>query len=79
LISRFAFQCYHPPKLPKKICTPEVYVNNKSPRQWQDIAAELSNEFDAKRVTELSAELTEALDQELKIPKNQRRAAAGPA
>jgi hypothetical protein len=48
-------------------------VDNKSARRWQDIAAELANEFDQERVLKLSAELDEALAEDLKKPVLQRR------
>jgi hypothetical protein len=41
-------------------------VDNKSARRWQDIAAELANEFDQERVLKLSAELDEALAEDSK-------------
>jgi hypothetical protein len=49
-------------------------VDNKSSRRWQDIAAELTNEFDPKRVVKLSAELDEALSEELRVLETRRKA-----
>jgi hypothetical protein len=47
-------------------------VENKSACQWRDIAAELSYEFNPKRFIELSTELAEAIDRELRVPKNKK-------
>jgi len=48
-------------------------VDNKSGRRWQDIAAELANEFDQERVLKLSVELNEALGREARVFKTPRK------
>jgi hypothetical protein len=53
-------------------------VDNKSAREWQEIASELNDEFNPKRVNELSAELTEALDRELKELQDKKEARVPP-
>jgi hypothetical protein len=47
-------------------------VDNKSARQWRDIAAELRNEFNPKRFIELSMQLTKALDRQLRVSRNKK-------
>jgi hypothetical protein len=42
-------------------------VDNKPVRQWQEIANELTNEADPKRIITLSKELNEALGRELRV------------
>jgi len=42
-------------------------------RQWQEIADELTSEFDPNRVIKLSTELNEALTEELRILETQRK------
>jgi hypothetical protein len=49
-------------------------VDNKAPREWQEIATELTNEFDPKRVVKLNAELHEALSEELRVLETRRKA-----
>ena len=43
-------------------------MDKKTVRQWQDIAAELVNEFDPTRVVKLASELDEALAEHSKKP-----------
>jgi hypothetical protein len=38
-------------------------VDNTSSRRWQDIASELKDEHDSRRVVELAEELTAAMDE----------------
>jgi hypothetical protein len=40
-------------------------VDNTSSRRWQDIASELKDEHDSRRVVELAEELTVAMDEAL--------------
>jgi hypothetical protein len=47
-------------------------MEKKPIRRWQDIAAELSAEFDPERILKLSAELDAALAKELKKPPPER-------
>jgi hypothetical protein len=47
-------------------------VDNK-PRQWQEIATELTNEVDPIRIMILSKELNEALRKELRVLETPRR------
>ena len=48
-------------------------MDNKSSRRWQEIAAELANEFDQERVLKLSVELNEALGREVRVSKTPRK------
>jgi hypothetical protein len=49
-------------------------VDNEAPREWQEIAAELTNEFDPNRIIKLSKELNEALSAELRVLETQQKA-----
>jgi hypothetical protein len=48
-------------------------MDQKPVRQWQEIADELTSEFDPNRVIKLSTELNEALTEELRILETQRK------